>query len=90
MGKFVTAVPVNLTPVLSALPPGAAVQTIRYADWKVEVVWEHDGLWSKYTFPVEYPAALLEKQGIPDGVRNDGDVFGGAEEPPERPKRRKG
>lgn len=61
MSKHVTTLPIDVSPVLKALPPKSHVHSITLADDKksIAVVWENDASKTGRTYPVEYPVEKL-------------------------------
>lgn len=68
MSKFVTTIPFDPGAVLAKLPKGAIVNELRLRDdaRAVEILWEHDDVLSKYTFPVPWDDP---SQPLPEELR---------------------
>ena len=58
--------------VRKALPPGAYVEGVEFDEKEgVALTWDHPGLTTPFTFPVEFPLASLQSGSVPNGVRGN-------------------
>jgi hypothetical protein len=64
MSKLVTTIPVAVQEVLSALPSGSYVHSVKLKDDKsgIEIVWDNPRIITKFSFPVAYPLEELQKR----------------------------
>lgn len=64
MSKHVTTLPVDIAPVLAALPKRHFLHSIEFAPDKksIQVIWELDASKTGRTYPVEYPVEKLAAQ----------------------------
>ena len=70
MSKFKTVMMVDVEAIKRELPNNVFIHGVEFqADPpRVELTWEHDGLKTPYTFPLDYPLELLQARQVPKGV----------------------
>lgn len=73
MSKLVTTLPIDVSPVLAALPKGHFLHSVTMKpDGKsIEVIWEHDDIKTGRTYPVEHHLRELER-GLDKTVNDKG------------------
>lgn len=61
MSKHVTTLPVDVQPVLDALPPKSHIHSIELSTDKksIAIIWENDGSKTGRTYPVPYAVEKL-------------------------------
>lgn len=76
MSLLVTKLPIDLKPILSALPKRAYVHRVTWDFQKstIEVQWEHDSFHSGLSVPVEFPLEDLRAKFLPNGVKDKANV----------------
>lgn len=64
MSKHITSLPIDLKPVLEALPKGTYVHSIalRPDNSGIDIIWEHDASKTGYTYPVPYAVEKLAEK----------------------------